>query len=110
MQTNFERALEAIQSLSSQDYEKLRRWMSEHQPESSQLTDNQATDERMRLTKKWLAENRRKYLGEWVALDGDRLISHDKDGRKVIAEAKASGIKHLFLDRMTDDKLPFGGW
>ena len=115
MQVDFEQALETVQSLSPQDYQKLRRWMDEHHHENGQTKDlnfvtTEHRDERMQLTKKWLAENRRKYLGEWIALDGDKLISHDKNGRKVIAEAKASGVKHLFLDRITDDELPFGGW
>jgi hypothetical protein len=40
---------------------------------------------------KWLREHRREYIGQWIALDGNRLIAHDTDHQKVYAAAKADG-------------------
>lgn len=40
---------------------------------------------------KWIAEHRREYAGQWVALDGDRLIAHRTDHSQVWAAAEADG-------------------
>lgn len=114
MQAKVEQALQIIQSLSAEDYERLWRWMLEHhnrrQEQSQILNGTRTKEERTQSTQKWLAENRSRYAGEWIALDGDRLISHGRDGRKVLAEAKASGVKNPFFDSLIEDELPFGGW
>ena len=31
----------------------------------------------------WIEAHRDEYLGQWVALDGDRLIAHGSDAKKV---------------------------
>ncbi len=60
---------------------------------------------------RWLAEHRREYAGQWVALDGDRLLSHGPDARKVFADARASGVAlPMILEVRPEDELPFGGW
>jgi hypothetical protein len=40
---------------------------------------------------KWLREHRREYIGQWVALDGDRLIAHGANAKEVFAAADADG-------------------
>ena len=40
----------------------------------------------------WLAAHARDYAGQWVALDGDRLLAHSPDHREVWAAAEASGV------------------
>lgn len=40
----------------------------------------------------WLSDHAREFEGEWVALDGDRLIAHDPNFDKVCEVADASGI------------------
>jgi hypothetical protein len=40
----------------------------------------------------WIAEHAREYAGEWVALDGARLIAHGHDHSVVWAAAQASGV------------------
>jgi len=40
----------------------------------------------------WLAAHAREYAGQWVALDGDRLIAHGPDHREVWAVVEASGV------------------
>ena len=59
----------------------------------------------------WLRENWREYLGQWVAIEGDKLISHSEDGRQVFAAARAAGIKVPFVIHVQDPTLPqMGGW
>lgn len=60
---------------------------------------------------KWLAEHGNEFSGQWVALDGDRLLSHGNNARDVYAEAKKSGINRpLVVQVEKDNELPFGGW
>jgi Family of unknown function (DUF5678) len=40
----------------------------------------------------WLATHAREYAGQWVALDGDRLIAHGPHHHEVWAAAEASGV------------------
>ena len=36
---------------------------------------------------RWIAEHLQEYAGQWVALHGDRLLSHSTDAREVFATA-----------------------
>ena len=59
----------------------------------------------------WLSKHRHEYPGEYVALDGDRLVSHGADGREVYRQARAAGVKVPFMAHIEPaDALPFGGW
>ena len=44
----------------------------------------------------WLKEHWRGYLGEWVVLDGDRLIGHGPDPIPIVEQACAEGVKMPF--------------
>ena len=60
---------------------------------------------------RWLEENKVKYLGQWVALDGDQLLAAGTDGKQVYAEAVAAGVAVPLLQQIkAEDDLPFGGW
>ena len=61
-----------------------------------------------KLEMRWISEHRKEYPGEWVALDGDRLIAHGKQGAAVIAAARAQ-LAIPFLFRCPDDDLPTVG-
>jgi len=59
----------------------------------------------------WLARHRERYGGQWVALDGDRLISSGADARKVFAAAQRAGVPHPLIHLVEPaDALPFAGW
>jgi hypothetical protein len=60
----------------------------------------------------WIKVNRAKYAGQWVVVDGDRLISANVDGHKAFAAAKAAGIDVPFLVHvLPEEPLPFvPGW
>ena len=59
----------------------------------------------------WLAKESAPYAGQWVALEGGRLVSHGTKLATVSAEAKAAGIvEPLFAHVSADRDLPFAGW
>ena len=59
----------------------------------------------------WLAKESGPYAGEWVALDGFRLIAHGEKLATVNSAAKAIGVVEPFFARVPRDSgLPFGGW
>ena len=60
---------------------------------------------------RWLAKESEPYAGEWVALDGRRLISHGTKLSDVSAAAAAAGIAEPFFARVPGHMgVPFGGW
>jgi hypothetical protein len=57
---------------------------------------------------RWLKEHRREYVGQWVALDGDRLVSHGPDARAVYLAAREAGVEIPFVAHVDPpDPLPF---
>ncbi|MGH9802754.1 MAG: DUF5678 domain-containing protein [Blastocatellia bacterium] len=60
---------------------------------------------------RWIKEHRKEYAGQWVALDGDRLLSHGMNAKEVFAAADQSGVTDPFFAHLEPaDALPFGGW
>lgn len=45
----------------------------------------------------WLEKNRDEYDGQYVALDGDKLIAHSADGKEVTGKVKELGLKSVYL-------------
>lgn len=54
----------------------------------------------------WLAEHAREYAGQWVALEGDRLIAHGLDARTVYAAANADGAYLPLVTQVEDPDAP----
>lgn len=60
---------------------------------------------------RWLAQNARAYVGQWVALDGERLIAHGLDAQAVYAAAKADGAYLPLIELVNNpDAPPFAGF
>jgi hypothetical protein len=58
----------------------------------------------------WLREHSHEYPGQWVALDGDRLIAHSPNEADVWAAAKADGANIPLIHRIASpDEPPFIG-
>ncbi len=114
MPTTLEQVINDARALLPDDQARLRQWLEEQSTRAArelQRQDNLKEDElRHQLILQWLKENRAKYVGQWVALDGDRLIAHGDGGTEFIAEVRASGVKAPFIERIVVDELPFGGW
>jgi hypothetical protein len=80
------------------------------QPITASATGQQARPDMERAREfKWLKENWREYLGQWVCLEGDKLISSGINGHQVHAAAKAAGIQVPFIVRVEDPTLPYAG-
>jgi hypothetical protein len=61
--------------------------------------------------RKWIAEHRQEYIGEWVALDGDQMIAHGSNAREVYLAALQAGFDSPYMDRVEKLDEPFvGGW
>ena len=59
----------------------------------------------------WLAAHRDEYIGQWIVLDGDRLVGHGSDPRPIVAQARAEGVIAPFIEFVRDTSQPFmGGW
>lgn len=59
----------------------------------------------------WLKAHREEYAGQYVALDGDRLVGKGKTILEARTQASQNGVENPFLMRMTSENeiLP-GGW
>ena len=114
--TTLEQIIEAARALPPEDRRRLREWIEDQERKAAESQQRQYAltrqTERFQKAMKWIDENRARYLGQWVALDGDQLICHGADARQVHNEAKAAGIKVPFVELVTEeDNSPFcGGW
>lgn len=79
---------------------------------ASESATNGVEPNKLRIREReWIEEHRAEFAGEWVALDGDTLLSHGLDGRQVYADARAKGVRVPFVVHLESlDEMPFGGW
>ncbi|MGH9938054.1 MAG: DUF5678 domain-containing protein [Blastocatellia bacterium] len=108
----YEQALEIVRALSPEERKRLLREFEAERHQQAQPTNGGAVEYHHRGREMgWLSEHRREYIGQWVALDGDRLISHNEDLGKVYDEARAQGVQVPFTAFMEDPDQPsMGGW
>jgi hypothetical protein len=66
--------------------------------------------EKFRRAMHWIDKHRAEYAGQWVCLEGDTLISHGVDAKRVYAEADAKGVPSPFVEFIEAETLPWGGW
>jgi predicted DNA-binding protein len=80
--------------------------------EKKRLSDNSriiATDLPVRDFSRehdWLEKNRDEYDGQYVALDGDKIVAHNADSRKVAAKVKKLGLKSVYLVYVEGSQRP----
>ena len=115
MRTTYEKALELVSSLPPSDLQKLDEWIHEKQnlTKRDESKDEQVKEKvkKFNLAVNWIDEHREEYLGQWVCLDGDELISYGSDAIKVHNEAKVKGIKSPFLEHIVEEPEFFSdGW
>jgi predicted DNA-binding antitoxin AbrB/MazE fold protein len=64
-----------------------------------------------RAEQEWLKEHEHEYLGQWVALDGDVLLSHGPRARGVLDAARKMGVQQPLLVHIDDERgLRSAGW
>jgi len=55
-----------------------------------------------KLAVRWIAEHAREYAGQWVALEGERLIANGEDHNQVWAAAKSDGAEMPLIAFVND--------
>ncbi len=61
-------------------------------------------DEVKRRQLEWLKDNREKYAGQYIALDGDQLVGLGATIREAREQAKQNGVKSAFLVRVFSEE------
>jgi hypothetical protein len=111
--STFEQALAVVQSLPLEDKQRLRQWLTEEELKlaGQNGADAIASSLHREREMRWLAEHEAEYAGQWLALDGDCLLSHGEDPHKVRAEARAMGVESPFVVFAENpDEFFTGGW
>src|SRR5687767_5436457 len=112
MQTNLEQVTNLIRNLPLEDLEKVREVIEEErrhkQIDEAKKLKLQEEIAKYKKAEKWLAENREKYMNQWVCLEGDELIAHGEDALEVDRQAREAGIEAPFLEHIVEEKYPFG--
>ncbi len=99
----------AIHNLPRSEREKIRKLLETEKLENQKEVEEQIR--RFNAAEKWLKENRAEFLGQWVCLYGDDLISHGTDGLEVHRRAKEKGIKSPYVVRVIEEPENFvGAW
>lgn len=77
-------------------------------PRDKRLPDRPALDDTRE--REWIKEHRHEYAGQWVALDGDRLVAASPSQAEVWAAVKHDGAKLPLVCRIPapDEPLPMG--
>lgn len=115
----FEKVIAEIESLSPDHLLQLRRRLDEKLRALQRLPElpitpriigkSQPPKDRSKENE-WLARHRDEYAGQWVALDGDRLIGHSTRFEDVSRAVKESGIRDALIFIVEgSDAPPFAG-
>jgi Family of unknown function (DUF5678) len=56
----------------------------------------------------WLRMNRERYRGQWVGLDGGRLVAHGSEASEVFAAVRAEGIPLPFITFIPEEAKEIG--
>lgn len=112
MSLSFDQIIKSIEQLPAPEQERIRRWLDEKGTPNGERNASQPHANRSTKSLRWLHENREKYFGQWVALDGDRLIAHGPTAKEVYSKAKAEGVEIPFVELVPDRELApsTGGW
>ncbi len=114
MMQTAEQILESVRALPVSEKEKFfdlaeeekQKILSERKMKKADSTSERT---KFQLAMKWLAENRQNFIGQWVCLDGDRLVAHGADAIKIYKEAREKGIEVPFVEHIVEEKEAYGG-
>jgi hypothetical protein len=112
MNPSFDQIIKSIEQLPAPEQERIRRWLDQNGTSNGEADSSQSHANRSAKSLRWLHENQEKYSGQWVALDGDRLIASGSTAKEVYSKAKAEGVEIPFVELVTQREAgPFtGGW
>lgn len=110
MQTTLEQVIQAVRQLSPEEIQQLGEWIKEQQRASE--TQAQREEDVRKRRMEWLKANREQYGGQYVVLDGDKLLGvavNYAEGRRIAREA---GVAEAFVDYLSkpDEEGFMGGW
>lgn len=115
-ESTLEEVLAGINALSPQDRRQVRRALKEDssQPATAapvpKATRGLPVKDMIREAA-WLEQHREEYAGQWVALDGERLVAASTNAKEVLAAARAAGVADALIVRVESrDALPFAGF
>lgn len=111
-----ESILTLIEQLPSTERARLNQMLTEQKPEPSKakaLLDKRVPSQPMPDRTKemeWVEQNKHEYPGQWVALDGDRLVAASPNRMELSAAIKAAGATlPLILRVPSPNDLPYIG-
>jgi hypothetical protein len=59
----------------------------------------------------WIARHQSEYAGQWVVLDGDRLIGCGDNPIPIVEQARREGIERPLVVHLRKEQRPFmGAW
>lgn len=113
MSTNrVEDILKEIARLPSSERLRLKRRLEEVQEPSSSLDRSVAPVPAPDSTRelRWLVEHAPEYAGQWVAIEGDRLIAHGPNASEVFDAADADGAHLPLVTFVEDPEIMYAGF
>ena len=106
-----EQIIDEARALSPSEKRALRQALDRELAAPAPTQSSQASYRTFEREHAWVDAHRDEYLGQWVALDGDRLIAHGTDAKKVYDEARDQGITAPYLVHVTPKVEAYvGGW
>ncbi len=106
-----EQLIENVRTLPKTEREKIFELIeAEKIKEISNGNDEGQKNKKFQRALQWIDKHRQEFDGQFVVLDGDKLIAHGNDAKSLYDEARAKGIRSPFVKRIRAKILPFGGW
>lgn len=100
--------LRPLEPLALEDQQRVRVTVEDAAPAAAPkpMSSNPRTEEM-----RWIGENKRSYAGQWVAVEGYRLVAHGERLADVRAACNAAGVAQPLFARIPRDlDTPDGGW
>lgn len=96
---NVSSILQQIAALSTNELAELRSQLESRSTNGSHdaFGANPLTEAKDEAAFKWINQHSGEYHGQWLALDGDRLLAHGPDLAEVAAAARAMGVEFPLL-------------
>jgi len=113
MMLSVDEIIKSIAQLPAAEQERIHRWLQEKGATNEEGQGSQAHANRSARSLTWLHENREKYSGQWVALDGDRLIARGPTGKEVYSKGRLKASRYHssnWSQTQSQCRLPEGGF
>ena len=113
--TTLEEMIDAARTLPREDQRRLRQWLEEQERQMAgqkqqEVSASQTTNRRAGEMR-WLEEHEAEYAGQWLALDGDRLLACGAEAKQVYTAARAAGVNVPFVVFAEDaQRAQWGSW